>query len=89
MDICLLLQPHSSEQGSEKRLEYLAEFDLGLHVFQSLPLHVRRRVLKEGRVLVSKDEDALCDLALRSAKAFDDFRHIYRAYLEAVLDARP
>ena len=87
VDVCLVLQPRAAEQRAEKRLEYLGEFDLDLHVFQALPLPIRRRVLKEGRILLSKDEDALYDLALRTAKEFDDFRHIYQAYLEAVLDA--
>lgn len=89
VDICLVLQPRAAEQGAEKRLEYLGQFDLDVQVFQTLPLPIRRRVLKESRILLSKDEDALYDLALRSAKAFDDFRHIYQAYLEAVLDGGP
>jgi len=84
LDICLVLQPRAAERKAEKRLEYLGEFDLDLHVFQALPLPIRRRVLKEGRILLTKDEDALYDLALRTAKAFDDFRHIYEAYLEAI-----
>ena len=84
VDICLVLQPRAAERKAEKRLEYLGEFDLDLHVFQALPLPIRRRVLKEGRILLTKDEDALYDLALRTAKAFDDFRHIYEAYLEAI-----
>ena len=84
VDICLVLQPRAAERKAEKRLEYLGEFDLDLHVFQALPLPIRRRVLKEGRILLTKDEDALYDLALRTAKAFDDFRHIYEAFLEAI-----
>ena len=86
VDVCLVLQPRAAEQRAEKRLEYLGEFDLDLHVFQALPLPIRRRVLKEGRVLLSKDEDGLYALALRTAKEFDDFRHIYEAYLEAIAD---
>ena len=86
LDICLVLQLPAAERKTEKRLEYLGEFDLDIHVFQALPLPIRRRVLKEGRILLSKDEDALYDLALRTAKEFDDFRHIYEAYLEAIAD---
>jgi hypothetical protein len=33
-----------------------------------------------------KDEDALYALAFRTAQEFDDLRHIYEAYLEAVAD---
>jgi hypothetical protein len=52
--------------------------------FQQLPLYVRRRVLKEGIVLLVKDEDELYELAFRTAKEFEDFKHIYRNYLEAI-----
>jgi len=38
---------------------------------------VRRRALKEGRVLFCRDEDTLYDLALGTAKAFEDFRPLY------------
>jgi len=86
VDVCLVMHPEVRTGPSEIRLAYLADFDLDIHVFQALPLPIRRRVLKEGRVLLSKDEDALYDLALRTAKEFDDFRHIYEAYLEAIAD---
>lgn len=86
IDICLVLRP--GVDMSKKRLEYLTHFDLDIQIFQQLPLYVRRRVLKEGRVLLSKDDDALYELALRTARAFEDFKHLYREYLEAVLHAR-
>jgi predicted nucleotidyltransferase len=41
------------------------------------------------RVLLSKDDDRLYELAIRTAKGFEDFKPIYRRYLEAVLDDRP
>jgi hypothetical protein len=40
-------------------------------------------------VLLSRDDDRLYDLALRTARAFEDFKPIYRTYLEAVRDAGP
>jgi predicted nucleotidyltransferase len=86
VDVCLVLQPQAAERKGEKRVEYLSEFDLDVQVFQALPLPIRRRVLKEGRVLHVKDEDALYALAFRTAQEFDDLRHIYEAYLEAVAD---
>ena len=89
VDICLVLQPGTSEGMSQKRLEYLALFDLDIQVFQQLPLYVRRRVLKEGTVLLSKDDDALYQLAFRTAQAFEDFRPVYQTYLEAVQRAGP
>ncbi|MBI2238988.1 MAG: nucleotidyltransferase domain-containing protein [Actinobacteria bacterium] len=87
VDVCLVLRPEAGVSPSEERLRYLAEFDLDVHVFQELPLYIRSRVLKEGRVLLAKDEDALYELAIRTAKAFEDFKPQYRRYLEAVLGA--
>jgi predicted nucleotidyltransferase len=85
-DVALVLQPGAASRlaASRKRLEYLALADLDLVVFQQLPLHIRSRVLKEGAVLFSRDDDALYDLAVRTARAFCDFRHVQRAYLDEV-----
>ncbi len=93
VDVCLVLDPcRTSGTGAaaaEVRLEYLATTPEGfdIRVFQQLPLYIRRRVLREGRVLYSRDEEALYELAYRTAKAFEDFRHRYRYYLEQVAHA--
>lgn len=85
VDICLVLYPKrwQLEELARKRWEYL-RFDLDIKIFQQLPLYVRRRVLKEGVVLLVKDEDQLYELAFRTAKEFEHFKHIYRDYLEAI-----
>jgi predicted nucleotidyltransferase len=88
VDVCLLLFPGRVQPpaATEKKLDYLADAAAGLDlaIFQELPLYVRTRVLKEGRVLFAADEDALYDLAIRTAKAWEDFRPIYRRYLDEV-----
>ena len=89
VDVCLVLDPGAAGQPERRRLEYLAGVDLDVQVFQALPLYMRSRVLREGRVLLSKDDDRLYELAIRTAKAFEDFKPYYRRYLEAVLDDRP
>ena len=85
VDIFLVLYPKrwQLEELARKRWEYL-RFDLDIKIFQQLPLYVRRRVLKEGIVLLAKDEDQLYELAFRTAKEFENFKHIYRDYLEAI-----
>jgi hypothetical protein len=94
VDVCLVLHSHPQTQSwspealARKRLEYL-HFDLDVKVFQALPLYVRQRVLKEGRVLLVKDEDQLYELAFRTVQEFEDFKHIYREYLEAVARGEP
>src|SRR3970040_314620 len=63
VDSCLVLQPQAGERPSAKRLEYLAEFELDIQVFQQLPLYLRQRVLHEAQVLLCKDEAALYEFA--------------------------
>src|SRR2546425_12583328 len=77
-------EPTSDADGTRKRLDYLAEADLDLAIFQLIPLYVRSRVLKEGKVLFLRDEDRLYAVAIRTVKAWEDFRHIHRMYLDAV-----
>jgi hypothetical protein len=88
MDICLLLGPASTSFEptalSRKRLDYLKDFAFDIQIFQQLPLYVRRRVLKEGRILFVRNEALLYELALRTAQAFEDFRPFYFSYLEEV-----
>jgi len=86
IDICLVLEPrsYSDLELSEKKLEYLAKFDLDIHIYQQLPLYIRHRVLREGKVLFCRDEDKLYDLAFRTIREYEDFKHIYREYLEEI-----
>ncbi|MCD6540704.1 nucleotidyltransferase domain-containing protein [Candidatus Bipolaricaulota bacterium] len=86
IDICLVLEPrsYSDLELSKKKLDYLAEFDLDIHIYQQLPLYIRHRVLKEGKVLFCRDEDVLYDLAFRTIREYEDFKHIYREYLEEI-----
>ena len=86
VDVCVVLEAGVSSgiEASRKRLDYLAGGDLDVKVFQQLPLYIRSRVLKEGRVLFVRDEDRLYELAFRTVRAFEDFRPYYQAYLDAV-----
>ena len=89
LDICLVLQPkdYSNLKLSRKRLEYLKFFSipgLDIHIYQQLPLYIRKRVLKEGEILFCRDEEVLYELAFRTAQEFEDFKHIYYSYLEEV-----
>lgn len=88
MDICLMLRPGNYDDLtlSRKRLSYLKESDADIHIFSQLPLYIRRRVLKEGKVLLCRDEDALYEIAFRTAQAFEDFKHIYYGYLEEMVN---
>ncbi|MBI1728670.1 MAG: nucleotidyltransferase domain-containing protein [Candidatus Rokubacteria bacterium] len=86
-DVCLVLgaEPRSDRDRAEKRLEYLAEEDLDVAIFQALPLHIRSRVLKDGTVLYARDEEALYAVAIGTARAWEGVRHIHRQDLDEVL----
>ena len=86
VDVCVVLEAGvpSGIDASHKRLDYLTARDLDMKIFQQLPLYIRSRVLKEGRVLFVRDEDRLYELAYRTVRAFEDFRPYYQAYLDAV-----
>ncbi len=57
-------------------------------MFQRLPLYVQSRVLREGRVLFVRDEDALYEAAFRTVRAWELFRPRYEAYLAEVARGR-
>jgi len=86
VDVCLVLQEDCAGTPlcSRKRLTYLSRFGLDIHIFQQLPLHLRSRVLRDGRVLYCRDESALYEVAFKTVREFEDFRHIHEDYLEAV-----
>jgi len=86
VDVCLFLQPKKYDPLalSHKKLAYLQGNDLDVHVFQQLPLYIRQRVLKEGKVLFARDLDALYALAFRTVQEFEDFKPVYRTYLAEV-----
>lgn len=69
-------------------LVYVQDFPVYVQVFQALPLFIRRRVLKEGRVLLVKYESRLYEVACRTAQAFEDFRPAYEDYLAQVARGR-
>jgi predicted nucleotidyltransferase len=88
VDICLVMMPQPRpfrpNTPSHKRLEYMKDNSLDVRIFQQLPLYIRVRVLKEGRILFVRDENQLYELAFRTAQAFEDFKHIYYGYLKEV-----
>ena len=91
LDVCLVLSgPRRPRRDlATKRLAYLGEVDLDVQVFQDLPLYIRTRVHKDGRVLFCRDEDALYEVAFVTIRAFERFKRTYRAYLEEVAHGRP
>lgn len=90
VDVCVVLYAGKFSRLflSEKRLEYLKDFpSLDVQVFQQLPLYIRVRVFKEGKVVLCKDEDKLYDLSFLTIREYEYFKPVYLSYLEGVLNA--
>lgn len=84
VDLCMVMFPDKVSEGFDKRIKYSQREGLDVQVFQDLPLYIRKRVLREGKVLHFKDEDLLYDIAIKTAKEFELFRPRYELYLEGV-----
>jgi hypothetical protein len=61
VDVCLVLEEgvDAGLAASRRRLDSAGVGELGLNIFQQLPLYVRSRVLEEGRVAFVRDGDRL------------------------------
>jgi predicted nucleotidyltransferase len=93
VDICIVLKQakYSNEFLFRERIKYagLVENDnADVSIFQQLPVFVRARVLRDGKVLMSKDDDMLYGVAFETVRKFEDFRKYYYEYLRGVMHAR-
>lgn len=86
IDVCLVIDPSKEKEVdlAGKDIDYMGEFGLDIHTYQELPLYIQMRVLREGKLLLCKDEDALYDVSIRTSRYFEDYYPRYRAYLESV-----
>ncbi len=89
LDVCLFLNKKLSNISmSRKRFDFLKHTNtkIDLQVFQQLPLYIRIRVLKEGKILLCKNEDMLYQIAFQTIKDFDYFKKVYYMCLKKVED---
>ncbi len=86
IDLCVVLIPRvrSALDLSRKKLEYASNFREHMSIFQQLPLYIRQRVLKEGKILFSRDTDTLYEVAFASIRELFHFEPMYREYLRGV-----
>ena len=90
VDISLVLNPgkFSVRKISQIRMKYLSLFELDIQIFQQLPIYVKQRILKEGKLFFCRDEDSLYEIAFQVIREWADFEPFYRDYLKEVLHAR-
>jgi uncharacterized protein len=88
-DVCLVLglEVDSGRTGSQVQLDHIGYPGLDVRVFQRLPLYVRQRVLKDGKVLFVRNEDELYELAFRTIRSYEEFRPFYLDYLQQTANA--
>jgi len=77
IDLSIYYEADSDDALSKFRFKVLSElFDesYDVQIFQQLPLYVKIDVLK-GKPIYCKDRRFLYDVALRTIKDFEDFKH--------------
>lgn len=84
IDICLVLfKKLNNLEMSKKRQDYLSisKSKIDIQIFQQLPLFIRKRILKEGKIILSKNEDKLYEIAIQTIKEFEFYKKYYFQYL--------
>ena len=68
---------------AKKRLGFLGRIPdkYDIQIFQLLPLYVKVKVLKEGRILYSKDKRKIYDTAYQTIKEYNLFEPHYNDYI--------
>lgn len=87
VDICIFLEKKLTNlEMSRVRLEFLKDLNdkFDLNVFQQLPLYIRKRILKEGKILFVKDEDNLYEIAFSTIREFEFYKKVYQMCLDRV-----
>ena len=71
---------------SKIRLNFLKELNnkFDIQIFQQLPVYIKIRVLKEGKILFCKNSDKLYEIAFTAIKDFGFYKKIYDLYLSEV-----
>ena len=87
IDLCVFLnKKYDNLEMSKIKLSILKETgnSLDIQIFQQLPMYIRTRIFKEGKILYCKDEDLLYEIAFQTIKDFGFYKKIYDLYLEEV-----
>ena len=82
IDLCVYYDGDREEAARFRfaALSELADDRYDIQIFSHLPLYVRMEVLR-GRVLYSTDERFVYDVAYRTIRDFDDFKHRLYDYI--------
>jgi len=84
IDVCLFLdKKYSNLKLSNKKIDYAKEVNenIDVQIFQQLPMYIRMRILKEGKIIFVKDMPSLYDLAFLTIKEYNLYEKYYENYL--------
>lgn len=84
IDLCIFLnRKMTNKEMTNKRIKYLngVSDKLDIHIFQQLPIYIRVRILKEGKILFCNDEDFLYEISFDSIKEFNLYEKVYNMCL--------
>jgi predicted nucleotidyltransferase len=87
IDVALILcEKKTKKEMSKIRLRYLSKFNskLDIHIFHQLPLYIKIAILKEGKIILNKNEDLVYEIAFQTIKEFGFYKKIYDEYLQNV-----
>lgn len=91
IDICVVLdKKYPNLVMSKKRLKYTSLFPskFDIRIFQQLPLYIRKRILKDGKIILSNNEELLYDIAFSTIKEFEMYKKAYYGYLESMQNGK-
>lgn len=82
IDICIYYDgaPDEASKFRHRLLSELFDDIYDIQIFEQLPLYVRKEVLK-GEIIYSKDMRFLYDVAMKTIKQFEDFKHRFYDYI--------
>ena len=87
IDMCLFLNKRKSNlEMTQKKLDFLTEINnkIDIQIFQQLPIYIKIRIIKEGKILLCKEEKSLYEIAFDTIKEFDSFKKLYEMYLSNI-----
>ena len=84
IDICLVPFLHVKEIPLQKVLYYKGNFPskLDIQFFIDLPLYVQHEVLEDGKLLINKNFEQVCDIYEKNHREFTDFYPHFKIFLE-------
>lgn len=87
IDLCVFLdKKYSTLEMARKQLELLKVSGRGMdiQIFQHLPIYIRIRILKEGKIVFCNNSDLLYGIAFNTIKEFGFYKKLYEMYMERI-----